>query len=244
MTRFTKEGIKDVRYVVVEAVLKRDKGNKTEGLFVGYQPMVKAHTQLVANDEQFIWLYKGDNIYMLNAAHYDVRSIELQKGPAIDTYIGTSQEEYVRRLKLIHEVFAEEKKILASGLIDVDEYIVPKKIKDRLGTPESKADATGTLKSNYSPPGYNSRSGACNYSVGSNHQYSRKEPSTSVLKRTTKYPITIAIDKMKAKIEEIRKGKYKAPKLPLIPADKKGQLEEEDTSDTQYRYKDIYGNMM
>jgi hypothetical protein len=244
--RFTKERIKDVKYVVVEAVLKRDKSNKVEGLFIGYQPMVKTHTQLVSNDEQFIWLYKGDNIYMLNASHYDIKSIEMQRFAEISTYIGTSQIEYIDRLKLIHETFTEEKKVLASGLIDADEYTVPKKIEDRLNEGEKKSEAFKTPSTGASyTPGYSARSGGCNYSTGS--YYSRKEPSTTVFKRTTKYPITTAIDKMKAKVEEIRKGEYKAPGLPFIPADKEEPAKEADadkTSDDMTDYEDIYGGMM
>jgi len=244
--RFTKEGVKDVKYVVVEAILKRDKSNKVEGLFIGYQPMVKTHTQLVSNDEQFLWLYKGDNIYMLNASHYEIRSIEIQRFAEVSTHMGTSQEEYIDRLKLIHEVFTEEKKVLASGLIDVDEYTVPKKIEDRLNEEGKKSEAadTSSPSSGYSAPSYNTRSGACNYSTGS--YYKKKEPSTTVFKRTTKYPITTAIDKMKAKVEEIRKGEYKAPKLPFIPADKKEPVEEADdkTSTAQDNYEDIYGGVM
>ena len=245
MIRFTKEGIKDVKYVVVEAILKRDKGNKVEGLFIGYQPMVKTHTQLVSNDEQFIWLYKGDNVYMLNASHYDIKSIEMQKFAEVSTYIGTSQIEYINRLKLIHETFTEEKKVLASGLIDVDEYVVPKKVEERLNEGEKKSESFKTPSSSagYSAPDYNARSGACNYSTSSH--YSRKEPSTSVFKRTTKYPITTAIDKMREKVEEVRKGEYKAPELSLIPADVKEPAEEvDDKTFTAQDDEDIYGNMM
>jgi len=249
--RFTKEDIKDVKYVVVEAALKRDKSNKVKGLFIGYQPMVKTHTQLVANDEQFIWLYKGDNIYMLNASLYDVGSIEMQKGPAIDTYVGTYQGEYTSRLKLIHEVFTEEKKILSSGLIDVDEYTVPKKVEDILGKVEKKSDVGKTHSTNeYHSP----RSGACNYSTSGCYtgnysaptSYKKKDPSTSVFKRTSKYPITTAIDKMKAKVEEIRKGEYKAPELPFIPADKEEPPEETEnkTTNALEDYEDMYGNIM
>jgi hypothetical protein len=242
--RFTKEAIKDVKYVVVEAALRRDKSNKVEGLFIGYQPMVKTHTQLVSNDEQFIWLYRGDNIYMLNAAHYDVGSIEMQKGAEVSTYIGTSQEEYINRLKLIHEVFTEEKKVLASGLIDADVYTVPKKVEDHLNEGEKKSINAKTPRPDYTSPSYNTRSGACNYSTGS--YYKKKEPSTTVFKRTSKYPITTAIDKMRAKVEEIRRGEYKAPELPLIPADEEVPVEEADnkTSTTQDDYEDIYGGVI
>lgn len=244
MIRFTKETIKELKYVVVEVALREGGGNKVKGLFIGYQPMVKTHTQLVSNDEQFIWLYKGDNIYMLNAAHYDVGSIEMQKNAEVSIYIGTSQEEYISRLKLIHEVFIEEKKILASGLIDVDEYTVPKKVEDSLNEGEKKSEPGETPKPNHNTPVYNTRSGACNYST--NNYCKKKEPSTAVFKRTTKYPITTAIDKMKAKVEEIRKGKYKAPKLPLIQADKEEPIKEADdkTSTAQNDYDDIYGGMM
>jgi hypothetical protein len=242
--RYTKDKIKDVKYVVVEAALKRDKGNKVEGLFIGYQPMVKAHAQLVANSEQFIWLYKGDNIYMLNASHYDISSIATQMGAVVSTCVLTSQKEYIERLKLIHEVFTDDKKILSSGLINADEYTVPEKVRERLNKGDKKREIVKP-PTNYSSPGYNARSGGCNYS-GSSY-YQKKDPSTSIMKRTTKYPITNAIDKMKAKVEEIRQGKYEAPKLPSIPADEKAPAEKDDdkSTDVDDYYDDIYGaNMM
>ena len=248
MIRYTKDKIKDVKYVVVEAALKRDKGNKVEGLFIGYQPMVKAHTQLVANTEQFIWLYKGDNIYMLNASHYDISSIMTQMGAVVSTCILTAQEEYIERLKLIHEVFTDDKKILSSGLINVDEYTVPEKIRERLNKGDKKREIVKPPPTNYSSPGYNARSGGCNYSSG--NYYQKKDPSTSVIKRTTKYPITSAIDKMRAKVEEIRQGKYEAPKLPSIPADEKAPAEKDDdkpddkSTDANDYYDDIYGSNM
>lgn len=252
MIRYTKDKIKDVKYVVVEAALKRDKGNKVEGLFIGYQPMVKAHTQLVSNDEQFIWLYKGDNIYMLSASHYDIGMISTQMGGVVSTCVVNSQEEYIDRLKLIHEVFTDDKKVLSSGLINVAEYTVPNKISEHLGKGEKKREIVKSpvhtpnySSPGYNTPGYNARSGGCNYSSGGYSTYQKKDPSTSIIKRTTKYPITSAIDKMKAKVEEIRQGKYEAPELPSIPADKEAPAKKADdkstVADDDY---DIYGSNM
>lgn len=234
MVRFTKADIKDVKYVALEVALKRDKDNKVKGLFLGCQPMVKTHTQLVANTEEFVWLHKGDNVYMLNVAHYNVEIIEIQRGNVLSTYTaGNTQKEYIERLKLIQEVFTEDGNVLKDGLIDTDKYTVPKSVLDDLEK-EGKKETNTTKSTTFNRSGgssYNARTGGCNYSPGYN-TYKKKEPSTSVIKRTTKYPISSAINRMKAKVDELRKGKYEPPKLPTIPADKeppeKGKAADED----------------
>ena len=75
--------------------------------------------------------------------------------------------------------------------------------------------------------------------------YKKKETETFVIKRTTKYPISSAIERMKIKIEAIKKGTYKAPKLAEIPADKEPKEEEkkEDKSKTtdQAHMEKVYG---
>jgi len=246
--RFIKEDIKGVDYVAIQVALKKDTDNKTKGLFLGCQPMVKINTQLVSKDEEFIWLFKGENVYMLNVDHYDVEKIELQKDNKLSVYTaGNTQEDYVERLKLIQEVLTEEKKVLKSGLIDTDKYTVPKSVLDDIEKVDKKE--TSVIKETINKSGgtnYNARTGACNY-TGYNsggYSYKKKEPSTTVFKRTTKYPITSAIDRMKAKVDELRKGEYKPPKLPLIPADKevvgKGKPTDDDDDD-MYSH---MGNMM
>lgn len=223
MIGFKKSDVKGSKYIIVEVSLKRDKSNRMKGLFLGCQPMVKEHTQLVSKDEEFIWLYRGENIHMLNTAHYDIMTFEIDKyGSKISYAAGTKQGEYIDRLKLIQNVYEDDNKTLKSGLIDVEKYTVPENVKKDLEVVEKKNITTQTNQSHIGSIYNRNRSGACNYSTTN---YKKKEPSATVFNRTTKYPITPALDRMRAKVEKLRNGEYKPPKLPKIPADEEEKKE-------------------
>lgn len=213
MLSFTEEELKDIRYVVVTVSLKSDKENETKGLFLGYRPLTKVNTQLVSNDEEFIWLQRGENVYILNTAHYNVGNIDIQLEDLEATHRTGAQEVGLDRLRVLQEALVKDKRTNPNGLIEVDTYTLPLSLQKEMNKDEAKFPIIR--------PGHN-RSGSANYSTpGSNYTtYKKKEPSTSIIKRTTKYPTSAAILKMKAKIKEIRDGKYKPPELPAIPADK------------------------
>lgn len=257
MIKFEKSEIKEAKYIAVEMAPRKeeDKSNKIKGLFLGCQPMVKDNTQLVAKDEEFIWLHRGDNVYMLNTLHYKIVDIEIERQGKLTTFIaGTNQEEYTKRLKMIQEIYAEKDQVLKSGLIDMDNYVVSDKLKKELESNVEKKSESATPKGTVwnQNSAYNNRSGACNYGTGSvygSHSsvYTAKKPSTTMFKRTTKYPISPAIDRMKAKVEEIKNGTYLPPKLPAIPADK-NESEKPKKNETvtksaaeQYEDEDYYG---
>lgn len=205
MIRFTEAELKDIKYVIATMALKAIPSEKIEGLFIGCQPLVKTHTQLVANDEEFVWLQKGENVYMLNLDHYLIHNTSVKNGNSVVQYSTTLQDVSTERFKIIQKVMADEKRVLATGLIDVSKYDLPEHIKKKLNVEEEAK--TTTPKTHHTT----------NYSGGS--AYKRKEPSTSVIKRTTKYPTTPAIARMQAKLDEIRDGKYQPPVLIKIPAD-------------------------
>jgi hypothetical protein len=75
--------------------------------------------------------------------------------------------------------------------------------------------------------------------------YKKKGIETFIIKRTTKYPISRALEQMKIKIEAIKGGTYKAPKLAEIPSDKESKEDEkkEDKSETtdQAHMEELYG---
>jgi hypothetical protein len=152
-------------------------------------------------------------------------------------------------LKLIQEVFTSDGKALKSGLIDSDKYIVPQSITSEIEK-EGKKEATSTTNKgtvynrsggiNYGNNHSAARTGTCGYS---GYSYTKKDPTTSIIKRTTKYPISAAIDRMRAKVEELREGKYEPPKLPSIPADKKEPVNntqaasaQDDADDDNFSY--------
>jgi len=228
---FKKSEIQEARYVAVELTLKKDASNKIKGLFLGCQPIVKDHTQLVSKDEEFVWISRGDNIYMLNTDHYNIDHIDIDNRGSLTTLTaGTNQAEYIGRLKLIQKVYAEKEEVLKSGLIDPDNYVLSSKIKADLDAKiERKKETTTPAGSTWNRNNNKNRSGACNYSGYSGYSgsvYTPKKPSTTMFKRTTKYPITSAIDRMRAKIEAIKKGTYEPPKLPSIPADEEDSKKE------------------
>jgi len=229
--RFTEEEIKNVKYVVAEVVLKTDSTNKTRGLFLGCQPMVKANTQLVSSDEEFVWLYRDNNVYMLNVDHYNIHVLEiLEEGSITSVHtVGDNHEEYMQRIRLIHKVFTDNNKVLKSGLIDVDQYTVPAKVMESLGKVDIKPVTKPMATCSYGATGSYSKS-----------VYTSKEPSTFVMKRTSKYSATNAIDKMAAKVEEVRAGKYQPPKLPVILETVKDPPKKEADDDD---FRDYYDSM-
>jgi len=234
VVRFEEEDIKGAKYILVEVALKRDQSDKTVGLFRGCQPMVNEHTQLVAANEEFIWLSKDeDTLYMLNTILYDVISVELQRSNfAISYFQATQQPEAIRRLKMAQEIFTKDKKVLKNGLIDLKEYVLTSKVKEALNktTEAKKVEAKGSV---FNRSGAYSHNGT-NYHTSNTYSYKKKEPSTFYFKRTTRYPISTAIDKMKGKVEAVRKNKYKAPKLPKILEEETTPTGTKSSVDTEY----------
>lgn len=215
MIRFTKKELENIKYVIVTMCLKDDQTHKIKGLFLGYKPLVEANTQLVSNDEYFVWIHKGENVYMLNADYYNVLSIEIKVDHEVTQYSPSTQAVSIDRLKLLHESLTENGRTTITGLIDIGTYKITDKIQKELNEDNEKKTASSIKTSYVNKPYTPNRSGAVNYST-----YKKKEISTSTIKRTTKYPTLSAIEKMKAKIKELKDGKYELPVLPEIPADK------------------------
>lgn len=221
MLSFTQEELKDIRYVVVTVSPKADKEKEIKGLLLGYRPLVKVHTQLVSNDEEFIWLQRGNDVYILNTTHYDVGTIEIQISDLITERRPSTQPVQLDRLKMIQEALIADNRTSSNGLIDVSAYKLPPSLQKEMDKDAEKVKITKPGPSRtgaYSPP-------RTDYST-----YKKKEPSTSIIKRTTKYPTSSAILKMKAKVKEIRDGKYEPPDLPAIPADKEDDTQKKATA--------------
>ena len=240
MVTFTKRELTDIKYVTVTMVLKTDKLNKAKGLFIGCKPLVETHTQLVANDEEFVWIQRGENVYILNADHYDVDAISIKASEVTTQYGARVKADAIMQLKEVQKTLTAEKRILATGLIDITAYDVPKDIQTKLGTESEKKTVSKPLYG--TDDYYNSRKSTANYKAPAS-TWKRKVVSTLILKRTTKYTITGAITKMKAKIEEIRNGTYKAPELSKIPADNEKQ-EKGTSADGDDDYCSMYGQGM
>lgn len=230
MIRFTEKEIKEIKYVVVEVSLKSDATNKTRGLLLGCQPMVKTDTQLVSKGEEYIWLYRGNNVHMLNVADYKINLLEIEKDFITSTHtVGKDHEEYIKRIKLIQKVFADEKKVLNNGLIDADKYTVPQKVAIELGKPITKPVTRTAV--GYTGP-----------YTGSGYNYKKKESSTANIERTTKYPVEEAINRMKLKVEELRQDKYEAPKLADMKGTDEAKKDATNTTDESDDDDDLYNS--
>lgn len=238
---FTKDTVRDINYVLIGVELKKDRTTKIKGIFLGCQPMVKAHTQLVSKDEEFFWLYRNNTIYMLNLAHYAITMMEISSKNLITSFTAKEavQAEYIERLKRIQKSLAENNKTMENGLIDIDAYDIPDKIHKELANAPLVSGVTNSATKSKST----TTTTKTNDDDGVYNVYKKKEVTTFAFKRTTKYPIKDAIKKMSEKVEEIRKGTYKPPELKSLTAaiDVKGK-EDEEGDINYYDDFDVYFN--
>jgi hypothetical protein len=257
---FTVEGLKGIKYAVVEATAKADKGLKITGYFLGIRNLVTANKgQLVNKDDLFLWLMKGETVQILNLEHYDIHSLDISLQGSSTKYSVYNQEICIQRLEAIQKAMKAYDMMRPNGLIDTDKFTgvsttVKNAVEDDVKTKRSSV-TNPVARSGYNPTNYNSGYNPNSYHTGSchTHTYKKKEISTAVIKRTSKYPIASAIEKMRLKIESIKDGTYKAPKLSTIPADKEKSKEvsneeeksvEKETNKTteQEYWEEMYGH--
>jgi len=212
--KLTKDRLKHICYVEVELESLSEDKSIVRGLFLGVQPLVGTSTQLVSKDELFLWVARGDQINTCNLYSFKINSIEIAYKVVIngttfvDRFSDLQQKDYLEQLDVVTKLMEEENKVIGDGLIDVEFYNeVPADLKKSVSVhTESKAGA-------HTPPA--SRH-ACGYkgTAGTGTTYYKKEVSTTAIKRTTKYPITSAVEQMKAKVQAIREGSYEPPDIP------------------------------
>lgn len=251
---FTTEGLKDIKYAVVGLVAKADrKGSVITGYFLGIRGLVDINAQLVSKHDLFVWLMKGETVQMLNLSAYEVDSLEINLNGSYTKYSAHKEEVNVQRLKSIQEAMKVYDMLRHNGLVDTDRFTyVPeatkKLVEDDIKPAYKPANKTTSRAATYDPTGH-AYSGAHHplYPSRTTTAYKKKEIETFVIKRTTKYPISSAIERMKVKIEAIKGGTYRAPVLAEIPADKKpkGGEKKEDKPGTktedQTHLEDMYG---
>jgi len=243
--KYTKEGLKDLKYVIVKVKLKTDASSnsvETRGLFLGYRTLMSTgDTKPVEADELFLWLYKGQCVYLYNLKHYEIESIEVAiskhgKTTQITSYTEAEQTKAIAKIKLIKMALEEQKRIKESGLVDISTYdSLPALFRDDV---EEPASAKSTIADTRSPAvGRRTPTGspASPYSSPSNYSsYTpspRKEIETSAIKRTTRYSISDAVAKMREKINEIKNNTYSPPKLKRIPADTEKKAADDEKED-------------
>jgi len=215
----------ELKYVTVELSLNSSKTTRILGLFVAIRKLVSKDTGLVRKDETFIWLQKGRHVHILNLDYYNFETLEVGYGPQesasnMRKWTKLNQQGTVDWLNTIVDSMKKHKRSGESGLINTSTYAglpgaLAKEVasdslyknaeKDSITAPATNNTATITTKATagYTPI-----------------KKVKKVVSTYEIKRTTKYPISGAIEKMKIKVQQIRDGVYVAPELPTIPADK------------------------
>jgi len=235
---FTVENLRDLHYVVVEAELRKPPRTKVSGLFMGYRNLTNTNMAIISVEDNFMFLSRGDRIRILSDDFYNISKIEIgaKSGAYVTQYYEGTQTTGLDRLKVILEALEKDKRTLPSGLVDVDKYVkIPKEYENDEDNFKSSSSGTTPSKNESSAPYRSTNAG---------YTYKPKKVSTTSFKRTTKYPIGPAIERMAAKIKEIKEGTYELPKLAEIPADKlaeKKAVTNKTTPDT-YDDEDTYPN--
>ena len=220
---FKVDELKELTYVAVTLRLKKYgkdcDDNEVSGLFVGMQPLVPNNTALVSRDEMYIWLREEENCHMLSIKHYEVGDIFVGKNESAWKFSGklTDLDRDSSRLVIIHRAMKLADRVSANGLIDISTYKkLPDHVQKVIGNVGGISDTT-TSDSHNRSGGTAQHSAACGYGEhGVAHNasvYKRKEATTKILKRTTRYSPGNAIERMWAKILEIQEGTYEAPRL-------------------------------
>ncbi len=215
-TAFTHEGLKELKYAVVELSMMKSPDITIVGLFLAIRPIVETDTPLVDKAEKFVWLLKDDHVHMLSTKHYKIGGIEIGLGKDVKMHKLTAyqQEQSIERLEAIVETLKLQKRVDDSGLINVSTYSgIPGALKKLVGSastfteivrkPVSTTTTTTTKATGYTPV-----------------IKAKKVVTTAIIKRTTKYPIYGAMEKMRVKIQSIRDDEYEPPDLPVLEADK------------------------
>lgn len=229
---FTQPDLKEIDYVIVSASLKKDKNVKVAGLLFGYRPLVKADTQIVSQHEIFLWLIKGDEVHILNSLHYNIDYIQIAHvGGSPTSYSTINDEINARRLTAIMEALQKQNKTDENSLVDLSKYgKLPKRLEEEVSKPSfvtSSSESKSASRSGGQVYDDDYNGPYTGYGAGQNYSYTKKkEVSTSVIKRTTKYPISSAIDRMKEKVEQLRQGTYEPPKLAPLPGEKEEEKKE------------------
>jgi hypothetical protein len=233
---FEAEKLADIEYIAIRVHLRKDRSMSMKGLFAGYRSLVSGNTaKIVRKDDMYIWVMKNECIHILNADHWAVLSIEIKKKDGNPISHGLlKQDRQTARLGLIMEALKTNGMLEPGGLVDITKYEnIPESLYDELSK-------TSNLYKRNVTHGRGTTGYGCDYHCNETGVYSRpaaKKPVTSEIKRTTKYPVGPAIQRMRIKIANIKSGKYKAPKLKSIPADKEDKEDESRKTTAEYQGK-------
>ena len=241
--QYTKDALAELKYAAINIKIKDDNTNAgIYGLLLGYRTLMSDNnTEHTETDGPFVWIYKKKCVYLYSLKYYEVLSIEISIGDhgkvvQVTNFKG-KQEEAIKSMLEIIEALKEQDKIQSNNLIDVYKYeALPAELKSDLEeTQQTSTQQTGAASNNAN---LRSNRSAVMDLYKNNKSYATtykpKGLETLFIKRTSKYSITEALEKMKEKVEKIKNGTYCPPKLRKLSADNEKSVEKDDDDDIDY----------
>jgi len=247
---YAKNGLIDLNYAAITIKTKEENVNAgVYGLLLGYRSLISDDkTDHTETDSSFIWIYKNKCVYLYSLKYYNIESVEISVGNHGKTSQFTNfkgrEDEAVKSVLEIIEALKEQNKMQSNGLIDVHKYeSLPAELKGYLDDgKQTTVQQSATKHTN----GVNSGSTKSvmdlyknrNDKVYTSTIYKAKNAETFFIERTSRYPVPKALEDMKEKIEKIKNGTYKPPKLKKLLADKEKDVKKDNDVDDD---EDIYG---
>ncbi len=215
-TLFTDEGLKELKYATVELIMKKNDNIATIGLLLAVRPLVEFDTPLVDKDEKFVWILKDNHVHILSTKHYDIGNIEMGVGKDANMHklIAYDHNISIKRLEAIISALKAQERTDDNGIIDTNTYSgIPGALKKLVGATSTfteivRKTASSTATTSKAATGYTPA------------LVKKKVVSTAIIKRTTRYPTSLAIEKMRLKVQSIKNNEYESPDIPEIEADK------------------------
>jgi len=181
--------------------------------------------------------------------YYEIRSIEIslsERGKTTQfTNFTNRQDVAIKSILEIVEALKEQGKMQPNGLVDVYKYeTLPSNLKDCLEDSSKIITPTGSTTPNQSINNINTHhnKNIYNYTPTASSQ---KKIETFFIERTSRYSVAEALEKMKEKIEKVKNGTYRPPKLKNALKGKEdlaGKTDEEDDDENNVaNNEDFYG---
>lgn len=233
-----------IKYVAVELKTKNAPEEKLIGALVGIGP-ISGLTDFANHESVFIWIATGEKFEcfkILNSEDYEITLIHIgaifkggltqnsQPEGCIQISSGSSSDANLERCRLVLDSIGKTQKHLLdgdSGLVDAARFTDwTFAIKKRISGDKVEKSGANVIEKKPDLPFYQGNSkNDCGY-LG----YTTKKVTTGSFKRSTKYPIKIALDTMKKKLCGIKEKTY-TPTNPFV-ADDKVEAKPESSSES------------
>ena len=245
--QYAKDGLTDLKYVAIDIKIK---GNAADagifGLFLGYKPLTFDNDDKgTKTEEPFVWIYNKKCVYLYSLKYYEIRSIEIslsERGKTTQfTNFTNRQDVAIKSILEIVEALKEQGKMQPNGLVDVYKYeTLPSNLKDCLEDSSKIITPTGSTTPNQSINNTNTHhnKNIYNYTPTASSQ---KKIETFFIERTSRYSVAEALEKMREKIERVKNGTYRSPKLKKTLEDKGTSTEKDDDEENVANNEDFYG---